>query len=367
MRLTWGEGAEHNEHRFDGEHACEAKVTLYIDLIAPALWDKGAVSAKAKWLLTGEALDPATPSLILAALPAPEWLESATPVLVHELPNGLGLTAPCYVVMLSPRQPALFDLTMTVTLGKESDQATARIRSLPEGGLTESPQEKLERMLRTLDIDGLRALLVPPATDAMAHGRDAGRDGEAEPEPAEDETSDETAGEAEERPAFEWVHSETGENLLLTLLARDDASSAQRSEIFHLLLAAGAALPTTADAAGMRGDAAPSPLHFVVHRRELEIARELLDRPGAFPAHCLCLWHGRRCTTPLHLACANGDLQMALLLLQRGAHADWAGLTGRAGSVTPLALAIESGCVELARILIVEKGADIRLRTLDPA
>jgi hypothetical protein len=88
-----------------------------------------------------------------------------------------------------------------------------------------------------------------------------------------------------------------------------------------------------------RADAPPTALHAVVARGDVELAARLLSRPAAFPVHALCDWRGRRCTTPLHLACERGDLRMAQLLLAHGAFADWSGASGRAGGVTPLALA----------------------------
>ncbi|KAJ1630909.1 hypothetical protein T492DRAFT_1000079 [Pavlovales sp. CCMP2436] len=277
MRLTWGEGVEQSEYRFGGQQACdvESKIVLWVDLVSPALWDKGAVSAKAKWLLSGQAVDPANVNAVLASLPAPEWVESELPVLsffLKKYPAGLDLVPPCYTVLVKAHKAAALELTLTVGLGKETDQAGIKVLALPAGGLTESPQEKLERMLRIFDAEGIRELLLaPPIATEGAPAADTEAAAEA------DTGAEVEEGEGEEAvdilSQISWTHSLNGENLLLL---------------------------------------------------------------------------------------------MGTLLLKHGAMPDWCGVSGRAGSATPLALAINSGNVELARLLIVEKQADVKLRTLDP-
>jgi hypothetical protein len=381
MRLTWGEGVEVSEHRFDGVHACEsqAKATLWIDLIGPALWDKGSVSAKAKWLVLGQVIDPHNAASVLASLPAPEWLETEAPVLVNEPPEGLGLMQPCYAIALKPRKAGMLELTVTVGLAKEVEQASARARALPEGGLAESAQEILERCLRELDIEGIRMLLLPPsaaapAADDTQADEGAGAGGDTDGDAAvgagvgvgEDAIGEVGHAESFKLPQLEWTHSKTGEGLVSSVLLREDGDPELRAQIFSLLLDTGAPAPPVSEEARSQPGGAPSPLHMVVSRGDVRLAARMLQRPDAFPAHALCLWRGRHCITPLHVACERGDLPMSELLLAHGARADWSGVSGRVGSVTPLALAIESGNVELARVLLVEKQAAPGLRTLDP-
>lgn len=353
MRLTLGKGVVDDVHRFDG-HVCEAgrNALVWIDQVGAAFCDNGALKYRAEWQLSGRVADPADPQTERTQLPAPEWAELQGPTLVQEPPARLKLVPPCYLVTFTPRQLALFELTVTIALGADRAEGGVRVRSMPAGALAESAQQKLERMLRTLDVEGARKMLEPGSAD----------DADSADELAEEDADGSAAGDG-----FAWVHSKTGENLVGLMLEHEEAGSPSWQHVLRALVRAGATPPLPAEpAAGGRGDARPSLLHVAVDAYGLETVAALLERPDAFPAHALCLWRGRRCTTPLHVACAAGDLPMACLLLARGARPDWAGLHGHGGSETPLALAISAGSVELARLLLVEKRADIKLRTLDP-
>ena len=61
--------------------------------------------------------------------------------------------------------------------------------------------------------------------------------------------------------------------------------------------------------------------------------------------------------TPLHYACAKGNLDVAKFLMANGANVDSNALNG----TTPLMMAVQSGNEELVRLLL-DNGADIRLR-----
>lgn len=70
-------------------------------------------------------------------------------------------------------------------------------------------------------------------------------------------------------------------------------------------------------------------------------------------------------STPLHFACANGHINIVIILLQHGAHPDRADKHG----VTPEALARESGhenCAETVRRWIEQKDQDLRNRAEYP-
>jgi hypothetical protein len=70
-------------------------------------------------------------------------------------------------------------------------------------------------------------------------------------------------------------------------------------------------------------------------------------------------------STPLHFACANGHINIVIILLQHGAHPDRADKHG----VTPEALARESGhdtCAETIRRWIEQKDQDLRNRAEYP-
>lgn len=61
--------------------------------------------------------------------------------------------------------------------------------------------------------------------------------------------------------------------------------------------------------------------------------------------------------TPLHYACTNGHLDVALFLLDKGAVVD----ALSPNETTPLMMAIRAGNIQLVRLLL-ERGADIRIR-----
>jgi ankyrin repeat protein len=61
--------------------------------------------------------------------------------------------------------------------------------------------------------------------------------------------------------------------------------------------------------------------------------------------------------TPLHYACTNGHLDIALFLLDKGAVVD----APSPNETTPLMMAIRAGNIQLARLLL-DRGADIRIR-----
>jgi len=70
-------------------------------------------------------------------------------------------------------------------------------------------------------------------------------------------------------------------------------------------------------------------------------------------------------STPLHFACANGHVNVVIILLQHGAHPDRADKHG----VTPEALARESGhdnCAETVRRWIEQKDQDLKNRAEYP-
>jgi hypothetical protein len=61
--------------------------------------------------------------------------------------------------------------------------------------------------------------------------------------------------------------------------------------------------------------------------------------------------------TPLHYACTNGHLDIALFLLDKGAAVD----APSPNETTPIMMAIRAGNIQLVRLLL-DRGADIRLR-----
>jgi ankyrin repeat protein len=61
--------------------------------------------------------------------------------------------------------------------------------------------------------------------------------------------------------------------------------------------------------------------------------------------------------TPLHYACAKGQLEVALVLVANGAIVDSMSL----GNTTPLMMAVQSGNEQLVKLLL-DKGADLQLR-----
>ncbi len=92
-----------------------------------------------------------------------------------------------------------------------------------------------------------------------------------------------------------------------------------------------------------------TPLMFAALYGQLAEVRVLVDqkqvpvnRPG---------W------TPLHYACTNGHYDITLFLLDKGAAVD----APSPNETTPLMMAIRAGNIQLARLLL-DRGADIRLR-----
>ena len=61
--------------------------------------------------------------------------------------------------------------------------------------------------------------------------------------------------------------------------------------------------------------------------------------------------------TPLHYACTNGHLDIALFLLDKGAAVD----APSPNETTPIMMAIRAGNIQLVRLLL-DRGADIRIR-----
>jgi ankyrin repeat protein len=61
--------------------------------------------------------------------------------------------------------------------------------------------------------------------------------------------------------------------------------------------------------------------------------------------------------TPLHYACTNGHLDIALFLLDKGAAVD----APSPNETTPIMMAIRAGNIQLVRVLL-DRGADIRIR-----
>jgi ankyrin repeat protein len=61
--------------------------------------------------------------------------------------------------------------------------------------------------------------------------------------------------------------------------------------------------------------------------------------------------------TPLHYACSNGHLDIALFLLDKGAAVD----APSPNETTPIMMAIRAGNIQLVRLLL-DRGADIRIR-----
>ena len=61
--------------------------------------------------------------------------------------------------------------------------------------------------------------------------------------------------------------------------------------------------------------------------------------------------------TPLHYACTNGHLDIALFLLDKGAAVD----APSPNDTTPIMMAIRAGNIQLVRLLL-DRGADIRIR-----
>jgi ankyrin repeat protein len=61
--------------------------------------------------------------------------------------------------------------------------------------------------------------------------------------------------------------------------------------------------------------------------------------------------------TPLHYACTNGHLDIALFLVDKGAAVD----APSPNETTPIMMAIRAGNIQLVRLLL-DRGADIRIR-----
>lgn len=356
MRVVFVEGHVHVETRFNGRPTAEVggAVRALIDGLAPTLLDKGVLSAKAKWVISGQAVQPDEPTIVLGQLPSPELLEVEGPTLVAEAPEGY--TAPVYAFVFRPKAVALLEINVSVGVGKEAATQAIALNTVGEGGLKERPQEMLERLVDALDVAGLRAMLLGEAPAAAAAEEDDASDDEQPNSPAAEEQLDVSE--------LQWEHSQTGESLVRAALLREGASAEARRAVAGVLLEAGARV--SAEHAGSKPDSPPSPLHLAVARSERALVELMLAHGVDFPVNATCIWEGRRCITPLHLACARADAEAALLLLDARANVNWSGADGRAGGVTPLALAIQSGDVHLVRTLVEDKQADVRLATNDP-
>ena len=91
-----------------------------------------------------------------------------------------------------------------------------------------------------------------------------------------------------------------------------------------------------------------TPLHVASRRNRIEIAKLLIDR-GADVEAKVDGW------TPLHLASYWNRIETAKLLLERGADVNAKDNEG----ATPLHLASWNNCIEIAKLLI-DAGADVR-------
>lgn len=97
-----------------------------------------------------------------------------------------------------------------------------------------------------------------------------------------------------------------------------------------------------------------APVHEVASRNDLEELRRLLDgEPGLSEADEDGSWHRDR---PLHVACEEGSMEAARLLLDRGAAINEAATT-----VYPLDVGWDSGtgCAEVASMLL-QRGRTLR-------
>ena len=101
-------------------------------------------------------------------------------------------------------------------------------------------------------------------------------------------------------------------------------------------------------------DDASIPLHLAVRKDHVDVARMLVERGADVSAQTT---DGR---TPLHQASLSGSVDMARMLVERGADVSAQTTDGR----TPLHDASWSGSVDIARML-VERGADVSAQTTD--
>jgi uncharacterized protein len=92
-----------------------------------------------------------------------------------------------------------------------------------------------------------------------------------------------------------------------------------------------------------------TPLMFAALYGQLSLVKILVDQKQV-PVN-------RSGWTPLHYACTNGNYDIALFLLDKGAAVD----ALSPNETTPLMMAIRAGNIQLARLLL-DRGADIRLR-----
>ena len=92
-----------------------------------------------------------------------------------------------------------------------------------------------------------------------------------------------------------------------------------------------------------------TPLMFAALYGQLSLVKILVDQKQV-PIN-------RSGWTPLHYACTNGNYEIALFLLDKGAAVD----ALSPNETTPLMMAIRAGNIQLARLLL-DRGADIRLR-----
>ena len=92
-----------------------------------------------------------------------------------------------------------------------------------------------------------------------------------------------------------------------------------------------------------------TPLMFAALYGQLPLVKTLVDQKQV-PVN-------RSGWTPLHYACTNGNFDIALFLLDKGAGVD----ALSPNETTPLMMAIRAGNIQLARLLL-DRGADIRLR-----
>ncbi|KAJ7698047.1 ankyrin repeat-containing domain protein [Mycena rosella] len=123
------------------------------------------------------------------------------------------------------------------------------------------------------------------------------------------------------------------------------AVNAGNKEIVALLLGAGANITARLGGSG------PQALHLAVCNLDLEMMRLLLDHDA--PIDETFGEYGDSNVTPLHHACAIGQLEMVQLLLHRGADIEYQSNLGSA-----LGFAVQSGKPDVARLLL-ERGPNV--------
>jgi len=100
-------------------------------------------------------------------------------------------------------------------------------------------------------------------------------------------------------------------------------------------------------------DADPTPLHYAVRRKNLDITKLLLEKGDSVNA--VGKAHG---VTPLYIAVQNLDIEVAKILLAAGANANHRNEKEYTDSPSPIDVAVRNGSLEFVKLLH-KHGADI--------